>query len=192
MTYRKKIEKALELLDTSEYGKVKKILTDLLKEDIIASVDEVFKPIEENCFNIIRNPENESWELNVGIPASWEVKDNDDIGFKILNESDLGKEIHIFPKNDSVLIDDLILFVNIIIKTNKEIEEKEKRFTEEIKKMKDGLEQKIRTFYETLETDKEVAFKNLGTNLEKEFNKSKPKKKIKNETTEEDGEDNEE
>lgn len=175
--YKRKLKKCLTLLKESKLDSLEKTLNELLNEEIITTVNDSLKPIEDNCFNILRNSENEWWELNVGIPSSWEVKDNNDIGFDILNSSDLGKQIHVFPKKENVTIDDLILFVKIIIKTNQEIEEKERTFTEEIKKMKEGLEEKIKSFYEKLEFDKENAFKSLDVNFEKEFSKSKTEKK---------------
>lgn len=141
-------------------------------ENIENKLDE----IKDYCFLIKRNSDEEWWELEIGIPSSWEVKDNKDIGFTILNENNVGKQLHVFPKKNNVSIDDLILYVKIIIKTNEEISEKEEKFTEFIKKEKENLENSIKKFYEKLEEDKINAFKNLSSSLDKTFTENKQKK----------------
>lgn len=174
-----KIGKIIEHIKNNKYDVAIQNLEELIGEinskNILYEKNKIeneLSEIENYCFSISRNTEKEWWEIEVGLPLSWEVKRNNNIGFTVLNENEMGKVLHIFPNKDNVTIDDLILFVKIIIKTNEEIAEKEKQFNDEIEKMKKDLEDKIKGFYENLEKDKEKAFKSLDVNLKEGFNKT--------------------
>jgi len=116
--------------------------------------------------NITRDWENGWYFIEVAVPVSWEIGDNDDIECDVLNESEMGKMVKIAPKNNTVLLDDLILFAEIIIETNIEIEKKEKEFKEKITEMKKELEMQAKDFYTKLDEHKKTSFKNLKKNIE--------------------------
>ncbi len=179
--YRKLKELELIMFDknTSKQAIIEKISEVLDSDEIKNPLHFGLENIKEYCFKIIRNTDREWWELEIGIPSSWEVKDNKKIACNVLQENEIGKHLHIYPKKEMVLIDDLVLFVNIIIKTNEEIAKKEKEFSDKIKKMKEGLENEVKSFYEKLERDKISAFENLQNNLELEFNEKKTKESPK-------------
>lgn len=130
-------------------------------------IDERLLPISDYLISIVRDTDNGWYTLKVGIPSTWEIKDSTSIGLKVTNETDVGKIIEIFPKKENVIIDDLIIFVEIIIKTNIEIVEMEKVFIEKIEGSKNELQKQIESFYDQLKKHKEKAFINLGNELAK-------------------------
>ena len=117
------------------------------------------------------------WELEVGLPSKWVFDVNDDIKCEVIFESNAGKVIKIVPTNERILIDDLIIFVEIILETNKKIADKEKQFTDRMDQMKNALEKEAKRFYEELDELKENSFKNININFTKSIKKEpKPKK----------------
>ena len=88
-------------------------------------VESALKPITGNLISIKRDPVNGWYELEIGIPKEWVFDGNEIIDCKVTVESDAGKIVKIFPKNDDIIIDDLILFVDVIIETNNRIALKE-------------------------------------------------------------------
>ena len=135
------------------------------------------KPVEQsltstdgyiNSFS--RNTLKGWWELEIGVPVKWVFDENSKIGCEITFETDLGKLIKIFPKEDSVVIDDLIEFVEVIIKTNEVIAEKEKEFKETMNEMKDTLEERAKDFYKELEEIRENSFKKNNESFTKTLN----------------------
>jgi hypothetical protein len=107
------------------------------------------------------------WELEVGLPKTWVFDENDEITYEILQQNDVGKLIKVSPKNQDIVIDDLITFVEIIIDTNKKIAEKEKQFTDRMQEMKGVLEKEAKKFYEELDELKVNSFRNLNDNFVK-------------------------
>jgi len=112
-----------------------------------------------------RDTKNGWWELEIGIPKGWVFDENDEINCEVLTTNEFGKIIRVSPKNQSVVIDDLITFVEIIIETNKKIAEKEKQFTEKMEEMKGVLEEEAKKFYKELDELKENSFKHLNDNF---------------------------
>ena len=113
------------------------------------------------------------WELEVGLPASWVFDENSKIGCEVIMENDIGKLIKVSPKKNNVYIDDLITFVEVIIKTNEKIAEKEKQFTDKMQEMKSVLEKEYKQFYQELDELKENSFKKNNENFDKNLDKSK-------------------
>ncbi len=132
-------------------------------------INQKLEPIEEYWLSITRDTEKNEIVLQCGIPTTWEIRDNDDISCETIKETKAGKLIEIRPKKETVLIDDLILFATIIVKTNKEIAEKEQAFTEQIQKAKESLDEKVKKFYDDLKKYHEKSFEQLGENLEKDY-----------------------
>lgn len=156
-----------------------------MKKNII---QEKFDNIEEYWIKLERDFQNGVQSISVGIPKTWEIKDNNKIGCEVINETSEGKLVKVFTKEPTVTIDELILFIEIIIKTNEEINNMEKQFSEEIQSMKAGLEEKINNFYKNLSQYKDNAFETLDKNLKVEFGedeqpKSTTKKTSKKQTT---------
>jgi hypothetical protein len=100
--------------------------------------------------------------LKVGIPKSWVFNENNKIGVEVITENDNGKLLKIYPKVGTIVIDDLIIFVEVIMETNKKIAEKEKQFTDRMEEMKGVLEKEAKKFYEELDELKVNSFKNIN------------------------------
>ena len=84
-------------------------------------LESILHPISSNFVLLTRNPMRGWFELQIGIPNNWAFSANDEIDVEIINETEVGKVIKIFPKNDNLVVDDLVLFAEIIINTNKKI-----------------------------------------------------------------------
>ena len=124
------------------------------------TIELALEPITGYLLSIKRNTVNGCYELEIGIPSGWVYdEDNDNITCEETNKSDAGKLIKISPKNEDVIIDDLIDFVEIIIDTNNRIAEKEKQFTDKMQEMKNVLEIEAKKFYKELDDLKEKSFK---------------------------------
>lgn len=132
-------------------------------------------PITGYLISISRNTEYGWYELEIGLPNSWVFDENDKIGCDVITENEAGKLIRIAPKKNGIVIDDLISFVGIIIKTNERIAEKEKEFTDQMQEMKGLLEDKAKKFYEELDELKESSFKKVGKNFAESL-ETKPKR----------------
>ncbi|MFA5366389.1 MAG: hypothetical protein WC333_00500 [Dehalococcoidia bacterium] len=141
------------------------------------TVESVLEPVTGYLLSMERNPEKGWYELKVGIPKSWVYGDNKSIGCEIITETDEGKLIKISPKNYSVVIDDLISFVEAIVRTNKKIAEKEKLFNQKVEQMKGAFEKEAKKFYDELELLKVNSFKNLTETLQKSSEKKPSRKK---------------
>lgn len=129
-------------------------------------LNERLKTVTGYLINITRDCGNGWYFIEVAVPASWEIGDNDDIECDVLNENDKGKMVKIAPKNNTVVVDDLLLFAEVIIETNIEIEKKEKEFEEKIMDMKKQLEMQAKDFYTKLDEHKKTSFKNLKRGIE--------------------------
>lgn len=132
------------------------------------------KPIElaletTNGFinSFTRNTVEGWWELEIGLAKAWVFDENSKIGCEIILENDMGKLIKVFPKQYGVFIDDLIDFVEIIIKTNEVIALKEKEFKDIMNEMKESLEEKAKTYYKELDELRENSFKKNNDNFTK-------------------------
>ena len=144
---------------------------------IMKQIDQALDPIDGYLISITRDTVNGWYELQVGLPSKWVFDDNNDIKCEILAESDEGKLVKISPKKTGIVIDDLVLFVKIIIKTNEMIVQKEKEFTETMEIMKGELENKAKTYYEELDRLREESFKKQQKELAKPEGSTAPKKR---------------
>jgi len=131
------------------------------------AIESALEPITGYLISISRNTVNGWYEMEVGIPKGWVFNENKEIKCEVISEPEGGKIIKISPKNSKTVIDDLVLFVEIIIETNAKIAEKEKEFTNKMEEMKGVLEKEAKKFYEELDELKENSFKNLNANFEK-------------------------
>jgi len=141
-------------------------------------IEAALKPSDGKINTFKRNTIEGWWEIEVGLPSSWVFDENSNIGCEIIFENDLGKLIKIYPKNHDIVIDDLVTYVDVIIKTNEKIAEKEKQFTDKMQDMKDMLEKEAKKFYTELDELKENSFKKNNTEFDKELNSKADNKPI--------------
>lgn len=152
------------------------------------TIESVLEPVTGYLSSIKRNPKNGWYEIEIGLPLSWVYDDNNEIKCEIISKSDAGKLIKVVPKNEKIVIDDLISFVGVIIETNERIAEKEKEFTDRMEQMKGMLESEAKKFYEELDELKTNSFKKrndkfvkgLQNDDEKKQKKSKNQKELTN------------
>jgi hypothetical protein len=130
-------------------------------------IDSILQPTNGYINSFTRNTVEGWWELEIGLPKTWVYDENKDIRCEILMENEIGKLIKVSPKKQNVVIDDLIVFVEVIIETNKRIAEKEKQFTDRMQEMKSLLEKEAKKFYDELDELKVNSFKNLNDNFVK-------------------------
>lgn len=121
-------------------------------------IHKLLSNLEGNLISIQRNTVDGWYELEVGIPNGWVYKTNDIIECETINKTDNGILLKIKPKDENVVIDDLIDFANLIIETNAKIVEKEREFNEKMNKYKKELEEQAKKFYDELDTIKENSF----------------------------------
>lgn len=126
-------------------------------------IETALQPIDGYLISIARDTVNGWYEIEVGLPPKWVFDENDKIGCEILIDEKEGKLIRIFPKNNLIVIDDLVRFVEIIILTNAKIAEKEKQFTDTMEVMKKELEEKAKVFYTELDDLRDESFKRVGS-----------------------------
>ncbi|HPC09503.1 MAG TPA: hypothetical protein PLN85_00315 [archaeon] len=144
------------------------------------TIHEILKQSDEYLKSFEKNTIDGWWELEVGLPKGWVFNNNKDIECELLQEKELGNIVKIKPKNSKVIIDDLIKFLNIIIITNKKIEEKEKEFTTKMEEMKSVLEKEAKKFYEELDELKINSFKNINKDFEKSISTTENTEDLKN------------
>jgi len=129
------------------------------------AIQAALEPTDGYITSFKRNTVKGWWEVEVGLPKTWVFNENDKIVCEVLAETEIGKLVRISPKTDKIVIDDLILFVEIIIDTNKRIAEKEKEFTDNLEKKKKELETWAKGFYKEMDELKESSFKKVGENF---------------------------
>jgi hypothetical protein len=145
------------------------------------TIDLALQDVTGYLISITRNTKNGWYELEMGIPKNWVYDETDEISCEILNESKTGKLVNVAPKNEDILIDDLITFLKIIILTNEKIAEKQLEFESKMQEMKVSLEAEARKFYKELDELRETSFTAL--NDETPENNKKPKRPYRKPTT---------
>lgn len=153
-------------------------------------IETILEPITGYLMSITRNPMKGWYEMEVGIPKNWVFNENNEIYVEVVTEGEVGKVLKIIPKRQSVAIDDLVLFVRIVISTNKKIADKELEFKAQMEEMKKGLERKASDFFKELDELKENSFKKLNDNfveglteVKKERKKRTPKQTLSGDTS---------
>lgn len=132
-------------------------------------IEEALGNVDGYLISIKRDMMNGWYELEIGLPKKWVFDDNGVIKCEVLNQSDAGKLIKISPVNETVGIDDLIKFVEVIIETNNVIAEKEKEFTDKMEEMKSKLELEAKKYFKELDELKENSFKSNNEKFVKSF-----------------------
>lgn len=140
-------------------------------------LETILEPITGYLFSITRNSLKGWYEIEIGIHKGWVFSENSEISCEIVEENDNGKLINIAPKNENVAIDDLVDFVKIIIETNEKIANKEQKFNERLKEMRENLEDEARKYYEEVDVLKESSFKNNSEAFVKTLQSQKEEKR---------------
>jgi len=125
----------------------------------------ILNNVEGYLISIQRNAEDGMYELEVGIPKNWVYKATKTIDYETILESDAGAIIKIFAKDNSLVIDDLIDFVDVIIETNQRIARMQEEFDEKMKKTKEELVSERLLFDEKLDEVRETSFKSIEEQL---------------------------
>ena len=125
------------------------------------TIESTLKPIKKYLISFQHQPENDWFVLDIGLPNTWVYDENENIGCEKIEEYEIGKIIRISPKKKTVIIDDLIKYVETIILINEKIAEKEQEFKDKMKEMKDVLESEVKKFYRELDELKENSFKKI-------------------------------
>lgn len=130
-----------------------------MKEKI--TIESSLSPIDGYLLTLKRNTEYGWYELEVGIPAKWSYSENEYIGVEVLHETEEGKLIRVFPKNDDIIVDNLVEYVSVVLSTNKMIEEKEKEFQQKLEIMKEEMVRNASDFYKDLDNIKKTSFEKV-------------------------------
>jgi len=146
-------------------------------------INDKLQPVEGYLISLVRNVSEGWYEIEVGIPSHWEVGDNDDVSCETVEEyGEKGKIMRISPKNSEVVVDHLILFLEIVIKTNVEIARKEKEFVEKIAQMKEQMKEEASELFKKLEEEQRKSFQSLRSGAKNEVAKKRGRGK-KSETS---------
>jgi len=140
-------------------------------------IESALEPITGYLISISRDTQKGWYFLTVGIPKGWVVSENNEIVCKIFEETGEGKLIEIAPRNENIAVDDLVDFVMVIIETNEKIAQKEQEFTNEMQEMKRMLEEKAKRFYEELDELKDNSFKKNSDEFVKTLQSQKDEKR---------------
>lgn len=132
---------------------------------IMKTIELALQNVTGFLMSITRNTVDGWYEIEVGIPDKWVFDENTEIRCEVLGEGNGGKLVKISPKKTDVSLDDLILFVEIIIETNHKIAEKEKQFTDRMEEMKKVLEKEASEYYKELDELRENSFKKSNDNF---------------------------
>lgn len=149
-----------------------------MREKIITKI---FKNIEDNLLSIDRSDDKDNYyQLTIAIPPTWVFKTTKTIECSKLVDDEQGVVLRIKRTDDSVDISDLLEFTNIIIKTNLDIEEKNKLFEDEMEKYKEELVKKTSEFHDKMEKLKESSLDKIDDHVEskeaKDNKEPEPKK----------------
>lgn len=139
-------------------------------------IEAALKPIDGYLISIARDTVNGWYEIEIGLPPTWVFDGNKKIGCEVLIDSDEGKLIKITPKNNNIVIDDLVDFVGVIIIANQKIVEKEKQFTDTMEEMKKELEEKAKDYFQEIEEITEESFKKVNKEFVESLEGIKPKR----------------
>lgn len=141
------------------------------------TIETILKPTNGYIISFTRNTDKGWWEIEVGLPISWVYDGNDKIGCEVLRENEVGKVIKLTPKISTIVIDDLIDFVEIIILTNQNIAIREEEFKAEMEDMKVILEKRASKHFEELDILREKSFQNRNKEFAQSLEKSKKPRK---------------
>jgi len=139
-------------------------------------LERALSKIEGYLLSLKRDAVEGYYYLEVGVPKNWAYKANDNVECDVLQSTEHGDLIKIYPKKESVVVDDLIEFVNIIIDTNKKIVDMQKQLDEHLEKQAEQLKEYTKEFMDKIEEMKETSFEEMEKKQKKVGEKKKPTK----------------
>lgn len=142
-------------------------------------LEKLFHKLEGKLSSIKRDTEIGRYTVEVAFPINWEYDENDDIAIEKLIETEEGVLLSLKPKSDTIVLDDLVEFINIIVETNEQLEEMKKKYDALLEEEKRILREKHENFKKEMENVKKERFK-----LKNEISESKPVEKKKAEKKE--------
>lgn len=145
------------------------------------TLEKILDRLDGKLLSIERNTELGSYELKIGLPATWVYKKTDFVELDEIHKSDKGVLLKIYSTDDAVCIDDLIDYINVIIDTNEKIAAKEDEYNRLMQERKKQLEDEFSKYEEEIEELREKSFKSMSAEDEE---KSKKKKHTNNKKSE--------
>lgn len=122
-------------------------------------IDNTLKPLDGYLISIVRDTINGWYEIKFGIPASWVYDEsNKDVACIVENSTDKGILLKVHPKKENVTIDDLIQFLQNLMKVNIVIQKKQDEFKERMKEHKSVIQEETDKFCELIDNLKLNAF----------------------------------
>ena len=78
-------------------------------------IEKALNKLEGYLLSIERDVMKGHYELKVGIPKKWVYESTDKVECEVIHSTKEGDVVKVFALEDDIILDDLILFVNIII-----------------------------------------------------------------------------
>lgn len=118
---------------------------------------DLFEEVEDWFWKLEFNPENNTYELFLGIPNDWIYSGNGkDISIDLVHEMNENSIIKITTLDENLSIDDVIDTAKLLVSKNKELEKKKEEHRIEMEKLKDMLIEKEKSFLEYIDTVKDT------------------------------------
>ncbi|MFW5847589.1 MAG: hypothetical protein ACOCVF_01540 [bacterium] len=131
------------------------------------TIEEILKPLDGYLYQIKRNTDFGTYELEVGIHSDWVYKSTNKIQCEIIHEAKNGILLAIKPLDEDITVDNLINFVKILVETNQRILKMQEEFDKKMEKIKEQLIEDQKHFYDELEEVKESSFQIIEKENEK-------------------------
>lgn len=121
------------------------------------------KSVGTYLMSITRNSSEGWYEIEIGLPFSWVIKETNKISCEIVESNDKFKIVCVSPKKDSdIVVDDLIDFLSHVVETNQRVEDKKNELATFLEAEKAALEEKMKKYYDELETIRQSSFSELN------------------------------
>lgn len=139
-------------------------------------IQDELNDIDRFIMSITKNPENDTYEFQIGVPPKWEFSSNDNINIEVITSVEQGSVLKLTTNDENIKFDDFVDFIKLIVEVNIAIEEQNKELEETLSKQKAELEAIVSKKLTEIEKMKADAFKTF----EKSKNNISSTKPIKN------------
>lgn len=143
-------------------------------------IQDELQKIDGFLVSIVKNPDNDTYVFEIGIPINWQYKSNDFINVNELWSSEEAVCLKLSTDDDQVTIDDFIKFIEAIIDVNILIEEENKKLEVELQKRKAEMEELVQQKILEIEQIKKSSIDSFSKDNpinKKQSTKSEPKNK---------------
>lgn len=123
--------------------------------------------VDRFIISITKNPMSDTYEFRIGVPSEWEFSSSDNINVETEMSTDEAYILKLSTEDETVVFDDFIDFIKLIVDVNIMIEEKKKELDDELNRQKSELEKMVSIKLDEIEKMKESTIKT--------FDKSKNK-----------------